>query len=99
MKAEQMRAKSADELKDMVMELRKEQMTLRFQKSGQQLQNTAQLRNIRRDIARAKTLMNQQNAGSAKPAKAAKTDKAPAAKKAAKAPAAGTAAKASAKKS
>lgn len=87
MKIEQMRAKSADELKDMVMELRKEQMTLRFQKSGQQLQNTSQLRNVRRDIARAKTLLN---AGNAKPAKAAKpakekTAKAPAAKKAAKA--------------
>jgi large subunit ribosomal protein L29 len=90
MKAEQMRAKSADELKDLVMELRKEQMTMRFQKSGQQLTNTSQLRNVRRDIARAKTLLNQQNAGAAKPAKVAKpktekTAKAPAAKKAAKA--------------
>jgi large subunit ribosomal protein L29 len=90
MKTEQMRSKSADELKDMVMELRKEQMTLRFQKSGQQLQNTSQLRNVRRDIARAKTLLNQQNSGSAKPAKVAKpakekTAKAPAAKKTAKA--------------
>ncbi len=93
MKAEAMRSKSADELKEMIMELRKEQMTLRFQKSGQQLANTSQLRVVRRDIARAKTLLNQNN-GAAKPAKAAKPaaekkaaapKKAPAAKKAAKA--------------
>jgi len=95
MKAEQMRSKSADELKEMVMELRKEQMTLRFQKSGQQLTNTAQLRVIRRDIARAKTLMNETNKG-AKPAKAAKAAKPAAEKKTAKAPAAKKAAKAKA---
>lgn len=100
MKAEQMRAKSADELKDLVMELRQEQMKLRFQKSGQQLTNTSQLRVLRQDIARAKTLMNEQTKGvskkapkTAKPAPAGtdakssekKTAKAPAAKKAAKA--------------
>lgn len=90
MKAEQMRAKSADELKDMIMDLRKEQMTLRFQLAGQQLQKTSQVREVRRNIARAKTLMNEQNKGAAKPVKAAKpakekTAKAPAAKKAAKA--------------
>ena len=89
MKAEQMRAKSADELKDMIMDLRKEQMNLRFQKSGQQLNNTSQLRVVRRDIARAKTLLKQQTAGTkapkaAKPAKE-KTAKAAPAKKAAKA--------------
>jgi large subunit ribosomal protein L29 len=75
MKAEAMRAKSADELKEMVMDLRKEQMTLRFQKHGQQLTNTSQLRNVRRDIARAKTLLAEQNKGAAKPAKAAKSAK------------------------
>lgn len=92
MKAEQLRSKSADELKDLVMELRKEQMTLRFQQSGQQLTNTAQLRVVRRDIARAKTIMNEQNKGAAKPAKKAakpaaekKTAKAAPAKKAVKA--------------
>lgn len=90
MKAEQMRAKSADELKEMIMELRKEQMTLRFQKSAQQLQNTTQLTVVRRDIARAKTILKQQNAGAT-----VKTAKAPA-KKAAKAPVAKKAAKAKA---
>jgi len=90
MKASEMRAKSADELKDMVMTLRQEQMTLRFQKSSQQLENTAKLRAARRDIARAKTLIAESTKGTAAPKKAAapkatKTTKAPAAKKAAKA--------------
>lgn len=88
MKAEQMRAKSADELKEMIMDLRKEQMNLRFQQSTQQLAKTSDLRVVRRSIARAKTLLKQQGAGPAKPAKAAK---APAAKKTAKAPAKKTA--------
>lgn len=81
MKAEAMRAKSADELKEMVMELRQEQMTLRFQKSTQQLETTSKMRAVRRDIARAKTLMNEANKGAAKPA--AKAAKPAAAKKAA----------------
>jgi len=90
MKAEQMRAKSADELKDLVMELRQEQMTLRFQKSSQQLESTAKLRQVRRDIARAKTLIAEGTKGTAAPKKAAapkatKTAKAAAPKKAAKA--------------
>ncbi len=82
MKAEAMRAKSADELKELVMELRKEQMTLRFQKSGQQLEKTDKLRVVRRDIARAKTLLGEAARGQAKPA--AKASKAKATKKAAK---------------
>lgn len=85
MKAETMRAKSADELKEMVMGLRKEQMTLRFQKSGQQVEKTHTLRAVRRDIARAKTLMNEQKLGiAAKPAKKAKVAKPAAEKKAEK---------------
>ena len=97
MKTETMRAKSADELKEMVMELRKEQMTLRFQKTGQQLEKTHTLRDVRGNIARAKTLMNEQKLGitakkaTAPKAKAPKADKEetaakkPAAKKATKA--------------
>lgn len=83
MKAEAMRAKSADELKEMVMELRKEQMNQRFQKSGQQLEKTHTLSVLRRDIARAKTLINEQKQGiKAKPAKTAKAAKPAAEKKA-----------------
>jgi large subunit ribosomal protein L29 len=59
MKAQDLRTKSQDELKKSVMDLRKEQMNLRFQKSGGQLENTARLRQLRRDIARIKTVMAQ----------------------------------------
>lgn len=83
MKAEAMRAKSADELKAMVMELRKEQMTLRFQAAGAQLEQTSKLREVRRDIARAKTLISEAARG-VKVAPKAAAKKAPA-KKAAKA--------------
>ena len=46
----------------MLLETRKEQFNLRFQHSGGQLENTAQMRKIRRNIARIKTMMNQQSA-------------------------------------
>ena len=42
----------------MLLDMRKEQFNLRFQLSGGQLENTAQMRKIRRDIARIKTMMN-----------------------------------------
>ena len=60
MKKEDLKGKSADELKKMLLETRKEQFNLRFQHSGGQLENTAQMRKIRRHVARIKTLMNQQ---------------------------------------
>ena len=62
MKKEDLKGKSQDELKKMLLEQRKEQFNLRFQASGGQLSNTSQMRKIRRDIARIKTLMNQQKA-------------------------------------
>ena len=57
MKAETMRAKSADELTDELLALKKEAFNLRFQKATGQLENTARMRQVRRDIARAKTIM------------------------------------------
>ena len=57
MKAEDVRAKSADELKDELLALKKEAFNLRFQKATGQLENTARMRQVRRDIARAKTIM------------------------------------------
>jgi len=57
MKAQEFKGKSADELKKMLMDLRKQQFNLRFQKAGGQLDNTAQMRQLRRDIARVKTFM------------------------------------------
>ena len=59
MKIEDLKGKSADELKKMLLDMRKEQFNLRFQLSGGQLENTAQMRKIRRDVARIKTIMNQ----------------------------------------
>ena len=59
-KAEDLKGKSVDELKKMLLEMRKEQFNLRFQRTSQQLENTSQLRKVRRDIARIKTFINQQ---------------------------------------
>ena len=58
-KAEDLKGKSADELKKMLLDKRKEQFNMRFQLSGGQLENTAQMRKIRRDIARIKTAITQ----------------------------------------
>lgn len=57
MKAADLRTKSPDELKDSLMALKKEQFNLRFQKASGQLENTARVRQVRRDIARIKTLL------------------------------------------
>lgn len=65
MKAEDFKGKSEDELKKMLLDMRKEQFNLRFQLSGGQLENTAQMRKIRRDIARVKTFINQQQSKAA----------------------------------
>ncbi len=57
MKASDVRAKTVDELKDMLVELKKEQFNLRFQKATQQLESTSRIREVRRDIARVKTVL------------------------------------------
>ena len=59
MKAEDLRTKSADELKESLVGLRKEQSNLRFQQASGQLENTARVREVRRDIARIKTIQQQ----------------------------------------
>ena len=56
MKAEDLRTKSADELKESLVGLRKEQFNLRFQRATGQLENTARVRQVRRDIARLTTV-------------------------------------------
>ena len=60
MKGEQLLGKSADELKDELMGLRKEAFNLRFQRASGQLENTARVRQVRRDIARIKTVLKKQ---------------------------------------
>ena len=57
MKASDARAKTLDELGDDLEALKKEQFNLRFQKATGQLENTARVRQVRRDIARVQTVM------------------------------------------
>ncbi|MCB9958357.1 MAG: 50S ribosomal protein L29 [Hyphomicrobiales bacterium] len=59
MKPEDLRAKTDDELKDMLLGLRKEAFNLRFQAASGQLENTARRRQVRRSIARVKTIIGQ----------------------------------------
>jgi len=56
MKAKELRSKSAAELQDELVALLKEQFSLRMQIATQQLNNTAQLGRVRRDIARVRTI-------------------------------------------
>ncbi len=56
MKAEDVRSKTPDELDGLLMQLKKEQFNLRFQRASGQLENTARVRHVRRDIARIKTI-------------------------------------------
>jgi large subunit ribosomal protein L29 len=57
MKTSELRQKDVDGLKAEVKDLQKAHFGLRMQKATQQLNNTAQLRSTRRDIARAKTVL------------------------------------------
>ena len=57
MKAEKLKGKTIDELKDELLALRKESFNLRFQKVSGQLENTSRVRVVRRDIARIKTIL------------------------------------------
>ncbi len=60
MKAADLRTKSKDELKDDLLNLRKEAFNLRFQAASGQLENTVRVREVRRDIARVKTIIGEQ---------------------------------------
>jgi len=51
------RSKSKDELTGMLLDLRKEQFNLRFQRATGQQENTSRVRVVRRDIARVKTIL------------------------------------------
>lgn len=67
-----LKTKSKDELIKTLLDLKKEQMEKRFQLASAQLGNTAEMRRIRRDIARVQTALNapaEQKTASAKPAK------------------------------
>ena len=59
------RAKTPDELQAMLLDLRKEQFNLRFQRATGQLEATGRIRTVRRDIARIKTVMAERRRGGA----------------------------------
>jgi large subunit ribosomal protein L29 len=59
MKAQDIRTKSQDELNDQLLQLKKEQFNLRFQRASGQLENTARVNAVRRDIARIKTILGE----------------------------------------
>jgi len=63
MKTADIRAMSTDQIDDEVLKLKKEQFNLRFQRATGQLENTARVREVRRDIARLKTIAQQKRAG------------------------------------
>jgi large subunit ribosomal protein L29 len=62
MKPDDARDMTLDQLDDEVLKLKKEQFNLRFQRATGQLENTARVRIVRRDIARAKTVAAQKRA-------------------------------------
>ena len=62
MKIGEVRDMSADQLADELVKLKKEQFNLRFQQATGQLENTARIREVRRTIARIKTVSNSKTA-------------------------------------
>jgi large subunit ribosomal protein L29 len=61
-----LRVMSDDQLNDEVLRLKKEQFNLRFQRATGQLENTSRVREVRRDIARARTVASQKRASAKK---------------------------------
>ncbi len=59
MKAAEIRPKTEDQLKEQLRDLKKEAFNLRFQTVSGQLENTARVRQVRRDIARVKTVLRE----------------------------------------
>jgi large subunit ribosomal protein L29 len=72
MKIGDARAMTDDEIEDKILELKKEQFNLRFQKATGQLANTARVRIVRRDIAQLMTIGREKKLGKPRPAPTAK---------------------------
>lgn len=66
MDAKELRTKTPDQLRDSLVALKKEAFNLRFQAATNQLENTARMRAVRRDVARIKTVLGQKAAEAAK---------------------------------
>jgi large subunit ribosomal protein L29 len=65
MKAEELKTKTPDQLRDILVALKKEAFNLRFQQATGQLENTARMRAVKRDVARIMTVLNQKAAAAA----------------------------------
>jgi large subunit ribosomal protein L29 len=74
MKVGDARGMTLDQLEEEVLKLKKESFNLRFQRATGQLENTARVRQVRRDIARMKTIAAQKRAGQPRAAAAAKPE-------------------------
>jgi len=66
MKPADITAMTIDQIDDEVLKLKKEHFNLRFQRASGQLENTARVREVRRDIARLKTVAQSKRSGPAK---------------------------------
>jgi large subunit ribosomal protein L29 len=66
MKAAEFKAMTLDQLDDQLVKLKKEQFNLRFQRASGQLESTARVRTVRRDIARVMTVQHQKRQPGAK---------------------------------
>jgi large subunit ribosomal protein L29 len=62
MKPDDIKTMTIDQIDDEVLKLKKEQFNLRFQRATGQLENTARVREVRRDVARLKTIARQKRA-------------------------------------
>jgi len=65
-KPSDVRGKSADELSASLLDLRKEQFNLRFQRATGQLEGTGRVRQVRREIARVKTILAEKKSSATK---------------------------------
>jgi large subunit ribosomal protein L29 len=63
--ASELKTKTSDQLRDSLVALKKEAFNLRFQQATGQLENTARMRTVRRDVARIMTVLNQKAAEAA----------------------------------
>lgn len=65
MKAQDLRDKTPDQLRDQLLQLKKEAFNLRFQQATGQLENAARMRDVRRNVARVHTILNEKAAAAA----------------------------------
>ncbi|SLN73247.1 50S ribosomal protein L29 [Roseivivax jejudonensis] len=65
MNASDLRDKTPDELRDQLVQLKKEAFNLRFQQATGQMESTSRMRSVRRDVARVKTILNEKAAAAA----------------------------------